>query len=104
MAFLLRNIEKNSKISPFKCGKTITSIAIAGKAYLTGKAKRLLILAPKSIVSVWQEEFEKFADFPFSLSVLQGSSAKKIEALKALPHIGLEIAVVWFPSVKALKT
>ena len=33
-------------------GKTITSIAIVGKAYLTGKIKRLLILAPKSIVAV----------------------------------------------------
>ena len=32
--------------------KTITSIAVAGRAYLSGKIKRLIILAPKSIVSV----------------------------------------------------
>lgn len=100
----------NNPISPgyallmeMGCGKTITSIAIAGKAYLTGKAKRLLILAPKSIVPVWQEEFEKFADFPFSLTVLQGSSSKKIEALKALPHIGLEIAVVNYDSIALIE-
>ena len=61
-------------------GKTITSIAVAGRAYLSGKIKRLLILAPKSIVSVWDEEFQKFADFQYSLSVLQGSSEKKVTA------------------------
>ena len=58
-------------------GKTITSVAIVGKAYLTGKIKRLLILAPKSIVAVREDEFAKFADFPYSLSVLTGTSAKK---------------------------
>ena len=85
------------------CGKTITSIAVAGRAYLSGKIKRLLILAPKSIVSVWDEEFRKFADFPYSLSVLQGSSVKKVEALKAIPHRGLEVAVVNYDSITLIE-
>lgn len=76
------------------CGKTITSIAVAGRAYLIGKIKRLLILAPKSIVTVWEDEFAKFADFPYSLSVLQGTYAKKTEILKSIPHKGLEVVVV----------
>ncbi len=38
--------------------------AIAGRAYLSGKIKRLFILAPKSIVTVWEEEFSEFADYP----------------------------------------
>ena len=80
-------------------GKTITSIAIVGKAYLTGKIKRLLILAPKSIIAVWEDEFSKFADFPYSLSVLSGTSAKKVEQLKTILHKGLEVAVVNYDSV-----
>ena len=84
-------------------GKTITSIAIVGKAYLTGKIKRLLILAPKSIVAVWEDEFAKFADFPYSLSVLTGTSAKKVEQLKTIPHKGLEVAVVNYDSISLIE-
>ena len=84
-------------------GKTITSIAIVGKAYLTGKIKHLLILAPKSIVAVWEDEFSKFADFPYSLSVLMGTSAKKVEQLKTIPHKGLEVAVVNYDSVPLIE-
>ncbi|MBE6846423.1 MAG: DEAD/DEAH box helicase [Ruminococcus sp.] len=84
-------------------GKTITSIAVAGRAYLSGKIKRLLILAPKSIVSVWDEEFQKFADFQYSLSVLQGLSEKKVAALKAIHHKGLEVAVVNYDSIALIE-
>lgn len=84
-------------------GKTITSIAIVGKAYLTRKIKRLLILAPKSIVAVWEDEFAKFADFPYSLSVLTGTSAKKAEQLKTIPHKGLEVAVVNYDSISLIE-
>ena len=84
-------------------GKTITSIAIVGKAYLTGKIKRLLILAPKSIVAVWEDEFAKFADFPYSLSVLTGTSQNKTKLLKAILHSGLEVAVVNYDSVPLIE-
>lgn len=84
-------------------GKTITSIAIVGKAYLTGEIKHLLILAPKSIVAVWEDEFLKFADFPYSLSVLTGTSAKKTDQLKTIPHKGLEVAVVNYDSVPLIE-
>lgn len=84
-------------------GKTITSIAIVGKAYLTEKIKRLLILEPKSIVAVWEDEFLKFADFPYSLSVLTGTSQNKIKLLKAMPHRSLEIAVVNYDSVPLIE-
>ena len=85
------------------CGKTITSIAVAGRAYLIGKIKRLLILAPKSIVTVWEDEFAKFADFPYSLSVLQGTYAKKTEILKSIPHKGLEVVVVNYDSIAIIE-
>lgn len=84
-------------------GKTITTIAIAGRALLSGKAKRLLILAPKSIVNVWSEEFEKFADYYCSLCVLQGCSTEKIKVLESIPHLGLEVAVVNYDSVALIE-
>ena len=34
-------------------GKTIVSIAVAGCMYQRGKAKRVLVVAPLSILSVW---------------------------------------------------
>ena len=53
-------------------GKTITTIAVAGAMYQTGRVKKLLVVSPKSIVQVWQQEFDKFADFPYSVAVLDG--------------------------------
>lgn len=84
-------------------GKTITSIAIVGRAFLNGQIKRMLILAPKSIVMVWDEEFSKFAAFPYSLSVLVGSSTKKVELLKSIHNNGLEIAVVNYDSIALIE-
>ena len=84
-------------------GKTITSIAIVGKAYLTGKIKHLLILAPKSIIAVWEDEFSKFADFPYSLSVLTGTSQNKTKLLKGILHSGLEVAVVNYDSAPLIE-
>ena len=45
-------------------GKTITSIAVSGALYLSSKIKKILVVAPLSILGVWQEEFAKFvADY-----------------------------------------
>jgi SNF2 family DNA or RNA helicase len=85
------------------CGKSITTIAVVGRAYLNGKATKLLIIAPKSIVTVWEEEFSKFADFPYSLQVLTGSSQKKKEQLRKIPQQGLQIAVINYDSVSLLE-
>lgn len=75
-----------------------------GRAFLNGLIKKLLIVAPKSIVTVWDEEFAKFADLPYSLSVLTGSSSKKVEQLRSIPHNGLEVAVVNYDSVPLIET
>ena len=45
-------------------GKTITTIALAGALYHRHKITQMLVVCPKSIVDVWEEEFEKFAAFP----------------------------------------
>ena len=46
-------------------GKTLTTIAVLGAMYKSGKIKRVIIVAPLSIVGMWQEELRKFADFDY---------------------------------------
>ncbi len=80
------------------CGKTITAIAIAGFMYQAGLIKRLLIVAPLSVLSVWQEEFGRFAEFPFSLTILTGTAQHKKQQLLNTGGRGLEIMVVNYES------
>ena len=47
----------------------------------------MLVVAPLSILGEWEEEFEKFADFPYSLTILKGTSAKKKEQMTKLPIV-----------------
>lgn len=79
-------------------GKTITSIGIAGVLYQFGKIKRVLVVAPLSILGVWEEEFSRFADYPYTLTVLKGPSSKKTETLHAVGRNGLQIVVVNYES------
>lgn len=51
-------------------GKTLAAIAVAGKRYLNGEVKRLLVIAPLSILHVWKQEFEQHADFPNNVVAL----------------------------------
>jgi SNF2 family DNA or RNA helicase len=84
-------------------GKTITSIAITGALYLTGNIRRVLVVAPLSIVGVWDEEFGKFADFDYSLAVLSGTSAKKADTLRHMRGAALQVAVVNYESAWRLE-
>lgn len=72
--------------------------------YQFGKVDRVLIVAPLSILGVWEEEFEKFADFPYTLTVLKGTSAKKKQQLAKLPGgPGLQVVVVNYESAWRLE-
>lgn len=79
-------------------GKTITSIGIVGALYQFGKIKRVLVVAPLSILGVWEEEFSRFADYPYTLTVLKGPSSKKAETLRSIGRNGLQIVVVNYES------
>ena len=102
-AMELYNSSKNcrgiAQLVEMGCGKTLTAIGVAGNLYNSGKIKKLLVVCPLSIVDVWQSEFKKFADFDYELSVLKGSTYKKIEALKKLQSSKLQVAVVNYESV-----
>ena len=76
-------------------GKSLVAIATIGILYRLGLIRRVLIVAPLSVLGMWQEELRKFADFPFTVTVLRHKSkGKKQKALKNMPNDGLQIVVV----------
>lgn len=85
------------------CGKTLITIAAAGALYEAGKVKRLLVVCPKSIVGVWEAEFEKFADFENTVAVLEGDTGKKADTLRHMTGGGLQVAVVNYESAWRLE-
>lgn len=79
-------------------GKTITSIAITGALSNAGRIRRVLIVAPLSILGVWEEEFQKFADFPYALAVLTGPGSRKLDTLRHMTGAVLQVVVVNYES------
>ena len=77
-------------------GKSLTSIAIAGQLYQENKIARVLVVCPTSIISVWEKEFVKFADYDYFVESIVGSTmSKRKEKLKSLCHKkGLQVAVI----------
>ena len=81
------------------CGKTMVAIAVAGILYQFGLVSRVLVVAPLSLLGVWESEFSKFAHFPISVTVLRGTAAKKEELLwQDAPANGLQVVVVNYES------
>lgn len=79
-------------------GKTITSIAITGALVRAGRIRRVLIVTPLSILGVWEEEFQKFAAFPYALAVLTGPGSRKLDTLRHMTGAVLQVAVVNYES------
>ena len=83
------------------CGKTLTAIATAGAGYQMGKVKRVLIVAPTSVVAVWPKEFDEYAAFPYTIRTLLGDKAKRLKELSDLerfPYQHLKVAVINYES------
>lgn len=83
------------------CGKTLTTIAVAGALYNLGKIDRVLVVAPTSVCSVWPNDLNQFATFPWEARVLLGDKKKRLKALNELknwPFKALRIAVINYES------
>lgn len=85
------------------CGKSLTSIAIMGSLFHAEKIRRVLVVCPSSIVSVWEKEVARFAKFPYSLRALQGEKKNRISLLEeledpAIENGALSIAVINYES------
>ena len=79
-------------------GKTLTTIGITGALSNAGRIRRVLVVAPLSILGVWEEEFQKFADFPYCLVVLSGNGSRKRDTLRHMAGASLQVAVVNYES------
>ena len=84
-------------------GKSLTAIAITGALSQAGQIRRVLVVAPLSILGVWEEEFQKFAAFPYALAALSGSSAKKLDTLRHMNGTALQVVVVNYESAWRLE-
>lgn len=83
------------------CGKTLTTIAVAGALYNLDKIDRVLVVAPTSVCSVWPHDLNQFATFPWEARVLLGDKKKRLKALNELenwPFKALRIAVINYES------
>ena len=83
------------------CGKTLTAIAVMGAGYQMGKIKRVLIVAPTSVVAVWPKELQEYAAFPYTVKTLLGDKKARIKALDDLqrfPYPHLKVAVINYES------
>ncbi len=85
-------------------GKTITAIAVIGILSKMYKVRRVLVVCPKSITGVWQQEFEKFADYRFTLAVLDGDTAKKADTIRYMIGEDLQVIVVNYESCWRLES
>ena len=84
-------------------GKTLTTIAIVGRLWQEKRVQRLLVVSPLSILGVWEEEFRKFADYDYSLAVLEGTGARKADTIRHMTGAALQVLVVNYESAWRLE-
>lgn len=90
-------------------GKTLVGVAVAGYMglwYGGYSVKRVLVVCPLSITGVWEQEFAKFADFPYRLEILDGSSERRKQKLLELQEDtdpGIKVAVINYESAWRLE-
>lgn len=76
------------------CGKTVTGISIADFLYHQQDLHKILIAAPLSILSVWEEELAKFAEFPYSVFTLRGTAEQKRQILSQAKRYAENVRIV----------
>lgn len=84
-------------------GKSLMTIAITGTLAQEKGVKRMLVVCPKSIVGVWEEEFRKFANYRYALTVLDGTISKKKTAFSYMTGEALQVIVVNYESAWRLE-
>lgn len=80
----------------------MTAIAVMGAAFEMGAIRRVLVIAPSSVVSVWPRELGELADFPVVCRTLLGTKQQRLKALLGLEEErspGLRVAAINYESV-----
>lgn len=65
-------------------GKTLSAISIAGKRFLDKQITRLLIVAPVSVMHVWEDQFEQYARFDYVLT-----NASDVRSIDLNSHVDI---------------
>ena len=79
-------------------GKTLVAIAVACILYQFGLAERVLVVAPLSLLGVWESELQRFAGVPVNAVVLKGTLDKKKEVLSQTVPDKLNVVIVNYES------
>lgn len=79
-------------------GKTLVAIAVACILYQFGLAERVLVVAPLSLLGVWESELQRFAGVPVNAVVLKGTLDKKKELLSQTVPDKLNVVIVNYES------
>ena len=99
--YALETFEKGKAVAllaDMGTGKSMMTIAITGTLEAEKGIRKMLVVCPKSIVGVWDDEFRKFADYPYALTVLDGSMDKKKAAFGYMQGKALQVIVVNYES------
>jgi SNF2 family DNA or RNA helicase len=68
-----------------------------------GHLKRVLIVAPTSVVAVWPKEFADYAAFPYTIRTLLGTRERRLKELNDLvrfPYQHLKVAVINYEAAR----
>ena len=79
-------------------GKTLTTIAIVGCLRQEKCVQRLLVVASLSILGVLEDEFRKFAEYDYSLAVLEGTGTRKTDIIRHMTGAALQVLVMNYES------
>ncbi len=82
-------------------GKSLAAIAVAGARYNRGEVKRLLIICPLAVQSVWERECKNLT-VENTVYLLEGSTNKRITALKMFPIDCLQIAIINYEGARIM--
>src|SRR5690606_38077747 len=86
-------------------GKTAAAVAVAGERFRRGEIQACLVVAPKSVLPVWQREFMTFAAFPYHVKVLEGSIAdRETDLIGPWLEGALRVAVVNYEATWRMET
>ena len=79
-AFALERLESGggaALLMEMGTGKTLTTIAIVGSLWLQRKIQHLLVVAPLSILGVWEDEFDEISMDHLVAAVIKGTAQEK---------------------------
>ena len=65
-------------------GKTITAVGIAGQLFKDGYVRRVLVMAPSSVLPEWTKTLERYADFDWFAYECTGSPAMRSRSFESL--------------------